>query len=744
MIVQPKQEFFQGTVASRNFDIDLSNDVNFGVAFDIISSGIYKDKPLAIVRELCSNAQDSHARAGTTRPFTVHVPTTIEPFWSVRDYGTGLAEHDVYRLLAGIFNSDKRTTNAEIGGFGLGSKTPFSYSDVYDITSWFAGTCYCFSAFRDGAGKPCVTLTTSYPSDEPNGVQISVPVKAADFRKFADATRQGLKFFFPKPEITGDDAVTFSYASILSAQDNWMAIEGANGFHLLMGPVAYPLDANLLRLDMNDETEARIHRFLTGAKGFVLNVPMGSIRVTASREDISYTQETIVAIKRIVIETIESVRSWIGAYLESIASPIDACMAYFRLSAVLGAQMLEAIEFSYEGIPLKPWFELDLEGVGEMGLEVRVPHMASRTAKPRLEAPSEQSINVRPSMVESNGRFEAPVFFYFNKLAGASMRYAQWRKSPAFTNLRRDHNRSSVMLIGTPEQVEVLAQSLGTTLDGGLFFNLDEIIIHRKPRASSSIDGIRVLKMDSVLNNHWLHQLDRAYWRAAEDLEDMRDKYYVLKVKGHHPIIGDDVCDYRVLDTFKTISAAMKAGLIEKRAIVGMKATEYRQFIKDKAAGEIGDEGTLFDEAWSAARADAKHIRRIVFAQLRKRAANAIFDWESDDLRNATQVYHRKRHLDFLMKSKSPIFADYQRSLKLALDTGEGIDLDGLARLLPARQYARINRVIAEQGCALENSRGRYSREVQALFDTNPVLRAYVDPSDSIAFFDALLSPQKP
>ena len=89
MIVQPKQEFFQGTVASRNFDIDLSNDVNFGVAFDIISSGIYKDKPLAIVRELCSNAQDSHSRAGTTRPFTVHVPTTIEPFWSVRDYGTG-------------------------------------------------------------------------------------------------------------------------------------------------------------------------------------------------------------------------------------------------------------------------------------------------------------------------------------------------------------------------------------------------------------------------------------------------------------------------------------------------------------------------------------------------------------------------------------------------------------------------------------------------------------------------------
>ncbi len=152
----------------------------------------------------------------------------------------------------------------------------------------------------------------------------------------------------------------------------------------------------------------------------------------------------------------------------------------------------------------------------------------------------------------------------------------------------------------------------------------------------------------------------------------------------------------------------------------------------------------LFDEAWSAARADAKHIRRIVFAQLRKRAENAVFDWDSDDLRNTYHHHHRKKHLDFIMKSTAPIFADYQRSMKAALENGEGIDLSDLARLLPARQYARVNRVIAEQGCALENSRGRYSLEVQALFDTNPVLKAYIDPSNSIAFFDALLTPQKP
>ena len=35
-------------------------------------------------------------------------------------------------------------------------------------------------------------------------------------------------------------------------------------------------------------------------------------------------------------------------------------------------------------------------------------------------------------------------------------------------------------------------------------------------------------------------------------------------------------------------------------------------------------------------------------------------------------------------------------------------------------------------------------RELEALFDKNPVLKAYIDPSNSIAFFDALLTPQKP
>ena len=44
-------------------------------AFDILSSGIYSDPIMAVIRELSCNAYDSHVEAGKADvPFEVHQP----------------------------------------------------------------------------------------------------------------------------------------------------------------------------------------------------------------------------------------------------------------------------------------------------------------------------------------------------------------------------------------------------------------------------------------------------------------------------------------------------------------------------------------------------------------------------------------------------------------------------------------------------------------------------------------------
>ena len=99
------------------------------LAFDILSSKLYADPILAIVRELLTNAYDSQKAAGNEDiPIKVHLPDYEENFLSFRDYGLGLSKEDVLTIYTSFFNSTKSSNNDFTGCFGLGSKTPFSYT----------------------------------------------------------------------------------------------------------------------------------------------------------------------------------------------------------------------------------------------------------------------------------------------------------------------------------------------------------------------------------------------------------------------------------------------------------------------------------------------------------------------------------------------------------------------------------------------------------------------------------------
>ena len=108
---------------------------NSAKAFKILSAGLYANKIRAIIRELTTNALDSHTAAGTTRPVDVHLPSSLEPRFSVRDYGTGLDHDEVTNIYTTYFESTKTNSNDFVGALGLGSKTPFSYTDNFTVTA---------------------------------------------------------------------------------------------------------------------------------------------------------------------------------------------------------------------------------------------------------------------------------------------------------------------------------------------------------------------------------------------------------------------------------------------------------------------------------------------------------------------------------------------------------------------------------------------------------------------------------
>ena len=77
-----------GSFEESNYTIEAS-----AKAFSILSDGLYANKIEAVIRELSTNAYDSHVDAGhPDKPFLVHLPNRFKPVFYIRDYGTGLWE----------------------------------------------------------------------------------------------------------------------------------------------------------------------------------------------------------------------------------------------------------------------------------------------------------------------------------------------------------------------------------------------------------------------------------------------------------------------------------------------------------------------------------------------------------------------------------------------------------------------------------------------------------------------------
>jgi hypothetical protein len=267
---------------------------NSAKAFSILSSGLYANKVRAIIRELSCNAVDSHIAAGKAdTPFDVHLPNQLEPWFAIRDYGTGLTHDQVTQIYTTYFESTKTNSNEFIGALGLGSKSPFSYTDNFTVTAIRDGVKGIYSAFINGDGVPSIALMTSEASDEPAGVEVKFSINDQwDYSKFADEARHVYTYFKLRPVISGKTNFQFREVEYLD-QD---IIPGVHSYKdgrrsvAIMGNIAYPIEIP------QADTSLGEYRQLLGC-GLEMHFGIGELDFQASREGLSYIPQTIEAIK---------------------------------------------------------------------------------------------------------------------------------------------------------------------------------------------------------------------------------------------------------------------------------------------------------------------------------------------------------------------------------------------------------------------------------------------------------------
>lgn len=241
----------------------------------------YQNPVPSIVREVTSNALDAHAEAEAYGKMTAeeivasgwtdylpseqrlpyaqemadhftlwekkNVRVSIIPgesaldeaaLFQVEDWGVGLSPSRVKKIYAKFFSSTKRGTNAQIGAFGLGAKSPLGYTDSFYIRTRYMGIEYYYTIYKGDRG-PTIKPMGQSPTDLPNGTLVQVTIKSGDEETFQKAVDTQLSYF---------DHVEFVGCNITAGQivqgNKFIYRDGSpfSEMHLCIGKVYYPLD----------------------------------------------------------------------------------------------------------------------------------------------------------------------------------------------------------------------------------------------------------------------------------------------------------------------------------------------------------------------------------------------------------------------------------------------------------------------------------------------------------------------
>ena len=343
---------------SQQFGMEQSVEV-----FHMLSNGLYSDKITAIIRELSENAYDSHVAAGKGDvPFYIHLPTWDDPTFYVEDWGTGMSEKAIYETYSVYFSSDKRETNSAVGTFGLGSKTPFSYTDSFTVESFYEGERMEFLCYINEEGWPSITKVFSEETTRSNGIRVSFSVlQNRGIDEFHSKAARIFRPFPVRPQCNvnlhvkewGDEHYSGTGWTIYKSYD----IDG-DGVFAVQGNIEYPVNVRDIEPELEDE-EMDMIRALSYQKSIILHFHIGQLRVTPSRESLSMTKRTKRNIVQRVKTLVQELRERIEADVHNASSYWEACKKYtLHKDTLYGNIHSKGLTIYYDGRTVQSRFSI--------------------------------------------------------------------------------------------------------------------------------------------------------------------------------------------------------------------------------------------------------------------------------------------------------------------------------------------------------------------------------------------------
>lgn len=279
----------------------------------LLSTSLYQKPLKSMAQEALFNAWDAHKAAGNTdKP--IEIVITEDHQLIISDSGLGIAPENMYDIYCVYGASTKRKDNDQTGGFGLGCKAPFAYTESFRVTSAHGGkrSVYLLSRANDeNEGKPGITTLVEGLDCKESGLIVSIPLKnRSDARRLYGYLKNdilpysGIKWtlqYFDEPLEEGQEDTLGIGQFII--EDGRMDKHG--GLIAQYGGVAYPVP-------MQEEIQEEYNTLcnLIGSIGRLrAGFAPGTLTPLPSREGLNLSESTVKNLKaqmKILIEELST------------------------------------------------------------------------------------------------------------------------------------------------------------------------------------------------------------------------------------------------------------------------------------------------------------------------------------------------------------------------------------------------------------------------------------------------------
>ncbi len=354
----------QGGIGLETTKATISQ-AKLGKLWDMLQNP-YKNNIGSIVRELVSNCFDSHVEAQVQDAVRVRFNKEEAGFTvSFIDVGVGMSPDRVKNIYSNYLESTKELSDSYIGCYGIGSKSPLSYQDVFYINTKFDKIEYNYM-MRKGSEGPEIDLLSKKVTTERNGSEIKLIIKNEyDLYLFLMESFRQLYYFsnvvfdfgnlkeLYASNYYGQSTYNKIQKLIKLLEDTYKIVEADNfvfkcldhnyyadyrdftnlgQLHMVVGNVMYPIDYAALGLSHLDFTHNNIdYKFDKhfGSSPIALKFNIGDLDIIQTREDVRYTDRTKKAIvnkiKQACIELVEK-------YNNNVANQeLDIITAYSKI-----------------------------------------------------------------------------------------------------------------------------------------------------------------------------------------------------------------------------------------------------------------------------------------------------------------------------------------------------------------------------------------------------------------------------